>query len=44
MLVSTNAYFLEEDYKIYNKPMSKIILDELRAKVSEGSEVPVSGS
>ena len=42
MLVSTNARFLEEDYMIDNKPRSTIILDELRAEVSEGSEVPVS--
>ena len=42
MLVNTNACFLEEDYMIDNKPRSKIILDELRAEVSEGSEVPVS--
>ena len=43
MLVSTNARFLEEDYMIDNKPRSKNILDELRAEVSEGNEVPVSG-
>ena len=29
---------------IDNKPRSKIILDELRAEVSEGSEVPMSGT
>ena len=41
MLVSTNARFLENDYMLDNKPSSKIILDELRAKVKEGNEVPV---
>ena len=44
MLVSTNARFLEEDYMIDNKPKSKIILDELRAEVSEVNEVPMSGT
>ena len=44
VLVSTNARFLEEDYMIDNKPRSKIILDELRAEVSEGNEVPMSGT
>ena len=44
VLVSTNARFLEEDYMIDNKPRSKVMLYELRAEVSEGSEVPVSGS
>ena len=32
VIVSTNARFLEEDYMIYNKPESKIVLDELRAE------------
>ena len=44
VLVSTNARFLEEDYMIDNKPRSQIILDELRAKVSEGNEVLMSGA
>ena len=39
MIVSTNAHFLEDDYMIDNKPMSKIILDELRAETNEGNEV-----
>ena len=42
VLVSTNARFLEEDYMIDNKPRAKVMLDELRAEVSEGSEVLVS--
>ena len=41
VLVSTNARFLEEDYMIDNKPRSKVILDELRAKTNEGNEVPI---
>ena len=41
MLVSTNARFLEEDYMIDNKPRSKDILDELRAKTNEGNEIPI---
>ena len=32
VIVSTNAWFLEEDYMMHNKPRSKIALDELRAK------------
>ena len=44
MLVSTNARFLKEDYMIDNKPRSKIILDVLRAEVSEGNEVLMSGT
>ena len=44
VLVSTNARFLKEDYMIDNKPGSKIILDELRAEVSEGNEVPMLGT
>ena len=39
-LVSTNARFLEEDYVIDNKPRSKVILYELRAKTNEGNEIP----
>ena len=30
--VSTNARFLEEDYMVDNKPMSKVVLDELRVE------------
>ena len=41
MLVSINARFLEEDYMIDNKPRSKVVLDELRAKTNEGNEVPI---
>ena len=41
VFVSTNAHFLEEDYMIDNKLRSKIILDELRAKINEGNEVPI---
>ena len=41
MLVSTNARFLEHDYMIDNKPSSKVVLDELRAKTNEGDEVPI---
>ena len=41
VLVSTNTHFLEEDYMIDNKPRSKIILDDLRAEMSEGNEVPI---
>ena len=41
VLVSTNACFLEEDYIIDNKPRSKVILDELRAKTNEGNEIPI---
>ena len=38
VLVSTNARFLEHDYILNNKPSSKVILDELRAELSEGDE------
>ena len=41
VLVSTSVRFLEEDYMIDNKPRSKVILDELRAKTNEGNEVPI---
>ena len=41
MLVSTNARFLEHDYMLDNKPKSKVILDELRAELNEGNEVPI---
>ena len=41
VLVSTNARFLEEDYMLDNKPRSKVVLDELRAKLNEGNEVPI---
>ena len=41
MLVSTNARFLEHDYMLDNKPMSKVVLDELRAELIEGNEVPI---
>ena len=41
MLVSTNADFLEEDYMTDNKPISKVILDELRAETNEGNEIPI---
>ena len=44
VLVSTNTSFLEEDYMIDNKSRSKIILDELRAEVSEGNDVSMSGA
>ena len=39
VLVSTNAHFLEEDYMIYNKPRSNVVLDELRAETNESNEV-----
>ena len=42
MLVSTNARFLEHDYMLDNKPKSKVVLDELRAELSEGDEVPMA--
>ena len=32
VIVSTNAHFLEEDYMVDNKPRSRVVLDELRAK------------
>ena len=41
VLVSTNARFLEHDYMLDNKPSSKVVLDELRAKLGEGNEVPI---
>ena len=41
MLVSTNARFLEQDYMLDNKLSFKVILDELRAKINEGNEVPI---
>ena len=41
VLVSTNTRFLEHDYMLDNKPRSKIILDELRAELNEGNEVPI---
>ena len=41
MLVSTNARFLEHDYMLDNKPRSKVVLDELRAELNEGNEVPI---
>ena len=41
VLVSTNARFLEQDYMLDNKFRSKVILDELRAELNEGNEVPI---
>ena len=41
VIVSTNACFLEQDYMLDNKPRSKVILDELRAELNEGNEVPI---
>ena len=41
VLVSTNTRFLEENYMIDNKPRSKVVLNELRAKTNEGNEVPI---
>ena len=41
VLVSTNPRFLEEDYMIDNKPRSKVVLDDLRAEINEGNEVPI---
>ena len=41
VLVSTNARFLEHDYMLDNKPRSKVVLDELRAELGEGNEVPI---
>ena len=41
VLVSTNARFLEQDYMLDNKPRSKVVLDELRAELNEGNEVPI---
>ena len=42
VLVSTNARFFEKDYMLENKPRSKVVLDELRAELSEGDEVPMA--
>ena len=41
VLVITNTHFLEQDYMLDNKPRSKVVLDELRAKLNEGNEVPI---
>ena len=41
MLVSTNVRLLEQDYMLDNKLRSKVILDELRAELNEGNEVPI---
>ena len=41
MLVNTNTRFLEQDYMIGNKPSSKVVFDDLRAKTNEGNEVPI---
>ena len=41
MLVSTNARFLEQDYMLDNKPISNVILNELRTEINEGNEVPI---
>ena len=41
VLVSTNARFLEWDYMLDNKPRSKVVLDELRAELNKGNEVPI---
>ena len=41
VIVSTNAHFLEQNYMLDNKPRSKVILDELRAELGEGNEVPI---
>ena len=38
VFVSTNARFLKKDYMIDNKPISKIILEEMR---NEGGSDPV---
>ena len=38
MIASTNVRFLEEDYMIDNKPISKTVLEELRG---EGDVSPV---
>ena len=35
VFVSTNAWFLKEDYMINNKPKSKTILEELRGEGDE---------
>ena len=42
MFVSTNTRFLEQDYMLNNKPSSKVVLDELRAELSEGDEIPMA--
>ena len=42
VLVSTNARFLEHDYILNNKPSSKVVLEELRAELSEGDEDPMA--
>ena len=39
VFVSTNARFLEQDYILNNKSYSKVVLDELRAELSEDDEV-----
>ena len=44
VLVSSSVRFLEEDYVIDNKPRSKVVLDELRAKINEDSEVLIPGT
>ena len=41
VIVSTNARFLEQDYMLDNKPRSRVVLDELRAELGEGNEVPI---
>ena len=41
VIVSTNARLLEQDYMLDNKPSSKVILNELRAEINEGNEVPI---
>ena len=41
VLVSTNARFLEQDYMLDNKPRFKVVLDELRAELNEGNEIPI---
>ena len=41
VLVSTNVRFLEHDYMLDNKPISKVVLDELRDKINEGNKVPI---
>ena len=42
VIVSTNARFLEQDYMLDNKSSSKVILDDLRAEINEGHEVPIT--
>ena len=41
VLVSTNASFLKHDYMLDNKPRSNVVLDELRAELNEGNEIPI---